>query len=145
MRQIVYVAASVTHAPDSLEDFVANFKKELRTATSAIVIDWVGKNSPVQVEQFYKRNLNNVRESDVMIALVDEPSIGLGMEIQEAIAMGKPLICLHHEDRTISRLLVHASDSLNIPIHKYRDLNQAVEIASNFIHERASRKPSSEA
>lgn len=139
MRQIVYVAAGVTHAPETLEDFVIEFKKRLRLATPAIVIDWVGKDSPVQLSQFYQRNINNVRESDVMIAIVDEPSIGLGMEIHDAISLAKPLICLHREDKPVSRLLVHASEALHIPLHAYRDMNHAVELAANFILEQDTR------
>lgn len=133
-RPIVYVASGVTNAPDSFRDFVQDFKQKLRATTSALVLEWIERDSPAVVDDFFRRDLNNVSLCDVMIALVDEPSIGLGMEIEKAIVEKKRILCLHNEkNKVLSRLLMSAQDSVGLPISSYDSLDEAVRIVSVFI------------
>jgi nucleoside 2-deoxyribosyltransferase len=140
MKPIIYVASSVTFASEAHRRFVHAFKQELRLSTSALILEWIGKSSHLKLDDFYKRDFNNVRMCDAMIAVVDEPSIGLGMELQEAIARRKPLICLRKEGTSLSRLLVSAHDSLGLQIEEYRDMPEAIAIASDFVNAIAERE-----
>ncbi len=103
-------------------------------SSSALILEWLGPEPHhIPAHQFYELNLNNVRRSDAMIAIVEEPSIGLGMEIGEASVRGKPLLCIHREGAQVSRLLEGARDGIGIPVRAYRDLPHAVEIAHEFL------------
>lgn len=131
---MVYVGASLTYASDAHRKFFADFKEALRMATPALILEWLGPEPHhIPPHEFYELNMNNVRRSDAMIAIVDEPSIGLGMEIGEAIVRNRPLLCIHKQGARISRLLSGARDGIGIPVEPYRDLPHAVEIATAFI------------
>src|SRR3989344_7627113 len=133
---IVYVSSSVTNASDKYRLFIQEFKKELRLKTPALVLEWQDKDAPI-TEGFFKRNLRNVEMCTVMIAFVDGPSIGVGLEIAEALTCKKPLLCLHKEDAVVSRLLLAAPSGF--PIKNYKTLDEAVDIASKFIIEHQPR------
>jgi hypothetical protein len=132
-RFIIYVSSSVTYASESYRDFIKRFKEELRSATSALVIEWVDQNATVLPDNFFQRNLNNVLNCDVMIAITNEPSIGVGMEIQEAIRAEKPLLCLHEKGKTISRLLVGAKKAGRVKIETYGSMEEAINLAADFV------------
>ena len=133
MKQVVYVAAGLTNASDEFSDFARTFKRNLRQSTAALVIEWIGRESPIELDDFFQRNLNNVRMCDSMIALVDEPSIGVGIEIREAMLLQKPLLCLHQENQVISRLLASAGRASEMTIRSYKNIYDAVDIAAHFI------------
>src|SRR4051812_28919326 len=122
-RLIVYVGCSVTNGSKDLESFIDEFKKGLRMATSALVLEWIGNSPDRTINDLYTSDFNNVRHSDAIIAIVDEPSIGLGMEIQEAIVLKRPILCLYRHGRVVSRLLKSAADAGAVPLRTYRDAN----------------------
>lgn len=132
-KKIIYVAASVTHASPRYRAFIADFKQGLKSSTDAMILEWVDKDLHVNISDFYLADMNNVRGCDGMIALADEPSTGLGMEICEAVWHNKPLLCLHEKQVTVSRLLVGARDSIGLRLVPYQDLSEAIDIASDFI------------
>ena len=133
LKHIVYVSSSVTHADAEYRAFIKNFKEELRQVAPALVIEWLDKDAPVLPDDFFKRNINNVLSCDAMIAITNEPSIGVGMEIQEAINNDKPLLCLHESGRTLSRLLKSAKLAGKIKLEMYHDMDHAVVLATDFI------------
>ena len=133
--QIVYVASSTTNAPQEYRAFVQNFKKELRLRTSALVLEWLDQGEPL-MEDFYKRNLKNVSMCHTMIAFVDQPSIGVGLEISAALRESKFLLCLTEEGVRVSRLLLAAAEMYGFPVHAYVDVEDAVQVAVDFIKSR---------
>lgn len=44
--------------------------------------------------EIYERDMNWLRQSDAVIAEVSAPSLGVGYELGQAEAMGKPILCL---------------------------------------------------
>lgn len=132
---IIYVGVSVTNCTPEYRQFVVRAKEGLRMARNVLVLEWVGKDIHVNIGDFFATDMNNVRRCDVMIAFVDEPSIGLGMEIHAAIDSGKPLLCLYREGNAISRLLLGAGESIGLAVRPYRDLADAISIATEFVEE----------
>jgi hypothetical protein len=96
------------------------------------VLEFIGLNRGTPKDVF-DNDLGHVRACDAMIAFVDEPSIGLGMEIMEAIHHEKPLLCLHRPEHTITRMLIGARDRRLLTIRSYTDLDGAVRDAWSFI------------
>lgn len=132
---VIYVAAPFTDASPRLTDFLADFKSRLRLGSSAIVLEWTGKEAGEALGAFYRRDMENVHMCSVMIAIVDEPSIGLGMEICEAIHLHKPVLCLHRSASKLSRLVSAAVATGDVAIEQYRDVADAAHIASQFIEQ----------
>jgi len=57
----------------------------------------------------FKRDVENVRLCDFLIAEVSSPSLGVGMEIMLAIDLMKPVILFHHSSSDpISKMVVGA-------------------------------------
>ena len=59
-------------------------------------------------DQFiYKRDMQWLHESDLLVAEVSIPSLGVGYEIGRAEQMAKPVICLYHKssDRPLSAMI----------------------------------------
>lgn len=56
--------------------------------------------------KLYTLNMKKIKEVDLLIAYVGEPSTGVGMEIQQATINGKDVLILCEEDRPKSRLLL---------------------------------------
>jgi nucleoside 2-deoxyribosyltransferase len=58
-------------------------------------------------EEIYARDMVWLAEADVVIAEVTTPSHGVGYEIGQAEAMGKPVLCIHRQSagRQLSAML----------------------------------------
>jgi len=130
---VIYIASSVTHASESHRKFVRDLKQELRLQTQAVVLEWVDKEPVEKLEGFFERDMKNISMSTHVVALVDMPSIGLGMEIKEALLKKKPLLCLAKERAEISRLLLAAQLTYAFKIEHYSALQEAVERVKRFI------------
>lgn len=58
-------------------------------------------------EEIFKRDMDWIRESDVVVAEVTVPSLGVGYELGQSESMGKKIICLYREveGRRLSAML----------------------------------------
>lgn len=54
--------------------------------------------SPLPPKQIYARDTEMIRESDVMIAEVTNPSLGVGYELAYAESLKRPILCLFKKD-----------------------------------------------
>ena len=52
-------------------------------------------------QEIHDRDLQWIIESDMLVAEVTIPSLGVGYEIGRAIEMGKPILCLFNTDFSI--------------------------------------------
>ena len=64
------------------------------------------ENPEVTPEEVYRRDMAAVSSSDLVVAYVGEPSLGVGAEIERAANLGIDVILLHEEGRTVSRLIL---------------------------------------
>ncbi len=104
----IYLALALTHAP---EEFKKRFDVELRSLlrkSGYELLDFVGlKNGTA--EDVYNHDTDCVRTADLMVAICDEPSIGLGMEIKERTTAKKPLLLCWKRGTTITRMVIGAA------------------------------------
>ena len=64
-----------------------------------------GKMEDTEPEIIFERDMDMLEKSDYIVADVNEPSHGVGMEIMYAYEHGMPVICvLHKSNRPFSRL-----------------------------------------
>jgi 2'-deoxynucleoside 5'-phosphate N-hydrolase len=54
--------------------------------------------SPLPADKIYARDTQMIRDSDVMIAEVTNPSLGVGYELAYAEKLNKPILCLFKQD-----------------------------------------------
>ena len=77
--------------------------------------------SPMSDEDIYSRDINWLKECDLVIAECSTPSLGVGYELAYAEKLNKPVYILCREDVILSAML---QGNPYFHIHFYGDVNQ---------------------
>lgn len=85
----------------------------------------------VTPQEVYQRDIQWIDGADLVIAEVSTPSHGVGYEIAYALSIGKPVSCLYHQGRAVSKMLT-GNTHVNLQIETYDSSEKAVEIACKF-------------
>ena len=87
------------------------------------------KLTPQDVDE---RDVNWIKNCDVLIAEVSVPSHGVGYEIGFALNIGKPVLCLYQKDRRVSKMI---TGNLNpgLTTQAYVNIKEAISYARLFI------------
>lgn len=82
-------------------------------------------------EEIHDRDLQWIVESDVLVAEVTVPSLGVGYEIGRAIEMGKPVLCLFQKgsEFTLSAMI---AGSNRVEMKYYTDLEEVEDLLRVF-------------
>ncbi len=82
------------------------------------------------VDFIYNRDMNWLNQSDVVVAEVTTPSLGVGYEIAKADGQ-KKVLCLYreHEGKSLSAMI---SGNSNVQVEKYKSLADIEEIMQVF-------------
>ena len=83
----------------------------------------------------YERDVNWIKNCDVLIAEVSVPSHGVGYEISFALNMGKPVLCLYQKERKVSKMITGNPDNA-LSVCAYSSVEEAISQASIFIKAR---------
>lgn len=74
--------------------------------TSHLVESEVGERERwLNPQDVYERDTAWIRDCDALIAEVSVPSHGVGYEIGYALQMEKPVLCVHHHERKVSKMI----------------------------------------
>ncbi len=84
----------------------------------------------------YRRDVDWIEESDLLIAEVSTPSHGVGYEIGYALDLGLPVLCLSDRSVVVSKMITGNPNPL-LTVEKYRDWPEAEEIIREYIQERS--------
>ena len=70
-------------------------------------------------EEIHDRDLGWIIESDLLVAEVTVPSLGVGYEIGSAIALGKPVLCLYDagSEKPLSAMIA-GSNKVEMKLYK---------------------------
>jgi nucleoside 2-deoxyribosyltransferase len=79
------------------------------------------------VAEIYKRDMDWLLESDIVIAEVTTPSLGVGYEIGQAEALKKPIYCFYRVDGD-SSLSAMIEGNPNVKLYKYGTVEDVVGI-----------------
>ena len=91
--------------------------------------------------QIHDRDLQWIRESDLVVAEVTQPSLGVGYEIGRAIEMGKPVLCLYQgaDPGKLSAMIGGSGDVKRIDYSRPEELP---EVFSRFMELHAPHRTS---
>lgn len=133
----IYVGMALTDAPEEFRTiFHDDLKNKLRAIPGIKVLDfyWVS-HSPTGGDDIEVYNLNeqHSKNADLLVAIVDHPSIGLGMEIMLRHAMGKPSLFFAHKDKRVTRMLVGYLKKNQLDLHRYDNVDEILRIVKDFI------------
>jgi nucleoside 2-deoxyribosyltransferase len=88
--------------------------------------------SVVSPADVYARDVEWIRAADALLAEVSVPSHGVGYEVGLALSEGKPVLCLHHAGRRISKML-SGNPHPALEVKAYEDTAEAVNLARDFV------------
>lgn len=90
----------------------------------------LGEDGPTD-EYIYERDMNWLKETDVVVAEVSTPSLGVGYELRTAELLGKKILCLYRETEG-KRLSAMVGGSPTLKIKKYESLEDLKGIFGEF-------------
>jgi|SRR3989344_2902008 len=133
----IYIGCSLTQASEGFVRKVESLKAHLR-AEGHEVADFLGLVAGTPVDVYETDIHKRVAECEVLVAICDLPSIGLGWEIGTAVEKyHKPVLAVAHKDAKISRLPIGADceRNPNYWFRRYENLNSVARLVSEFLKE----------
>ena len=84
-----------------------------------------GEGEPADSSYIFQRDIRQIDESEVMIAEVSIPSLGVGYEICYAIQRGIPILCLYDTENATCRLsaMISGNNYPQLQIKEYHSAN----------------------
>jgi nucleoside 2-deoxyribosyltransferase len=82
--------------------------------------------------EVYMRDVEWIRDSDVLIAEVSVPSHGVGYEIGFALTIGKPVLALSEEGRKVSKM-ISGNPNPNLTVKTYKSIEDAIKTSLAFL------------
>ena len=123
----IYFAGSIRGGRDGAEIYSQII--EFLQGYGQVLTEHIGKNdlnemgeSSLSDQEIHDRDMNWLIESDLMVAEVTNPSLGVGYEIGRAIEAKKKILCLYRESDN-KRLSAMISGNKNIDKLYYKDIN----------------------
>ena len=133
----IYFACSITGG----REFEAGYQEivaalvadEHEIPTSHLVQSDVMENErKLTPQKVYERDINWIKNCDVLIAEVSVPSHGVGYEIGFALNIGKPVLCLYQKERRVSKMITGNKNSA-LNVQEYTDIENAILQARAFL------------
>jgi nucleoside 2-deoxyribosyltransferase len=127
----IYFAASIRGGRED-RDIYFSLIQELRKF-GTVLTEHFGHESltdqgdkDITVENIYTRDMDWVREADVIVAEVTTPSLGVGYEIGQAESMKKPVVCFYRkiEGKSLSAMI---SGNSYLKVIDYIDIEDATQ------------------
>ncbi len=89
---------------------------------------YTDKNPNLSVQDIYERDTKMIRESDMVLANVTNPSLGVGYELWYAEKIGKPIICFYQELLTdrVSAMVTGNPSFKSIGIQEITQIQQII-------------------
>jgi nucleoside 2-deoxyribosyltransferase len=80
----------------------------------------------------YLRDVNWIDHCDVLIAEVSVPSHGVGYEIGYALQVGKPVLCIHQQEKRVSKMITGNPHPL-LKVEGYSTTKQGLQKMLDFM------------
>jgi nucleoside 2-deoxyribosyltransferase len=109
----IYLSGSISGGREKLATYIQikNILESLghsltspQTADPKVTAAGEGDGENLTARQIFERDIRQILESDLMIADVTIPSLGVGYEIAYAIEKNLPILCLFDQDHNSKRL-----------------------------------------
>lgn len=73
--------------------------------------------SPLPADEIYVRDIGMIKDADVVIAEVSNPSLGVGYELAYAEKLGRPILCLFNKGSGGNLSAMVSGNSYNTIVH----------------------------
>ena len=133
----IYFACSITGGREYEKNYQA-ITRFLLDNGHEVPTAHLAKSNILDLEQIvipndvYTRDVDWIQASDILLAEVSIPSHGVGYEIGFALNLGRPVLCIHHAERGVSKMIMGNPHPL-LTINTYEDISQALEQINKFV------------
>lgn len=133
----IYFACSITGGREfetAYQEIVAALMADgHEIPTSHLAQSEVMENERILVPRdVYERDVNWIKNCDVLIAEVSTPSHGVGYEIGFALNIGKPVLCLYQKAKKVSKMITGNPNPM-LTISDYSGTEEAISQARIFL------------
>lgn len=132
----IYFCASIRGGRQLASDYeilIAKLQEHGQVLTEHLGSDEIiqSKDRILSNQAIHDRDLQWVRESDVVVAEVTVPSLGVGYEIGRAIEMGKPVLCIFNSNSefTLSAMIAGSEGVIN---QNYTEIKELASVFDEF-------------
>lgn len=125
------------------ELIIEMLRKYGKVLTEHVGIDEViqSRDRELSDREIHDRDLNWIVESDVLVAEVTVPSLGVGYEIGRALEMGKPILCLFNI-RSEQSLSAMVAGSEKLVTKRYEETAELEAILEEYFNSDVPRRTS---
>jgi hypothetical protein len=126
---VLYTGCALTYASEAYKEKVFELREILRRELGVLVLEFLGmsEGTPADV---YQRDIEEcVGGCDLLVALADGPSTGLGLEIGAALwKFQKPVLVLAEESAKVTRLILGLPDHFPgmVAVKRYQNMHADV-------------------
>lgn len=133
----IYFAGSIRGGRDDREIYgqiitlLKNYGQVLTEHIADAKISSYGQTNMTDIE-IYTKDTNWIKEADIVVAEVTNPSLGVGYELGFAESLGKKIIALYRnsEDKRLSAMI---AGNKNINCVEYKEVSDLLEIFVNIL------------
>lgn len=138
----IYFAGSIRGGRDDKQIYFEVIKK--LTEYGQVLTEHIGKLDLLETGegvmngltdlQIYKRDCDWIKEADVLVAEVTQPSLGVGYELGFAEALGKRILCIYREleGKKVSAMI---SGNNTLRVEQYKNIEDLKPIFDLFLQE----------
>ena len=121
----------VRHDPDAPQLLIDHLKGHGEVLTEHIGQVTEEFEAGISETEIFKRDVAWLEETDVVVAEVTGPSLGVGYEIGIAETLGKPILCLYEEGGKKISAMILGNEGLTL--RGYRELPEAYRHIDEFL------------
>jgi len=142
----IYFCGSIRGGRDLAASYAEMIK--MLEAYGKVLTEHLGSNEEIESQdrilsdkEIHDRDFQWILESDLLVAEVTVPSLGVGYEIGRAVELGKPVLCLFKKDSdyTISAMI---SGCDQVKMTYYKNLEEVQDIFKEFFKSRVPHRTS---
>lgn len=126
----IYFSGSISGGRDKVDDYakiVEILNEYGNVLTTHIANPKLGKvEKGITAEKIYQRDINWLKESDIVFAEITVPSMGVGYELAYAENRNIPVICMYDKNVNVSRMIIGNKNFIQIPYESIENLKERI-------------------
>lgn len=131
----IYFAASIRGGREQLSEYqqiIEHLKSHGNVLTEHIGDSLLQKEKNLTDHEIYNQDVDWLRESDIIIAEVTTPSLGVGYELGKGKKIEKPILCLYKKnaDKSVSAMV---SGNPFCRLRHYSTTEEALQLIDSFV------------
>ncbi len=103
----IYLAHALTGAPEEFRQRMLALRQSLNQIPGVHVLEfnWIPGVGPDRTKNTYVFDMDKVNQADLVVGILDHPSIGLGMEIHERCHKDTPMLLFYRIGSRVSQIV----------------------------------------